>query len=481
MSRVSSEPIQIDLRSDKIKKIHIVGIGGAGMSAIAIVLNRMGIDVCGSDLKESHVTERLCALGIQVSIPHDKNLISKDVSLVVISSAIDITTNEEVLKANELGIIVVSRADILAAICAIENTVGISGSHGKTTTTSMVAAIARVGDLNPSFMIGGDVNEIGTNAVYNEGSILVVEADESDRTFLRLPLKGAIVTNIEMDHLENYGDTFDVLKDSFLEFINNVDGPVIICTDEPNSKEVSISPKLKREVISVGKSDADYTYEIIEATRGGICAQVQHKSGESFKVELAVPGIHNIKNALCALAICREFGVSYSDCINGLATFGGVARRFQFRGQTKGITFVDDYAHLPSEIQATLAAAKDGGFNKILSVFQPHRYSRTQAQYKQFAQSLMDSEVVAVCDVYSAGEAPRQGVSGNLIVEEMKRLGHQQVSFVKHLDEVIRFVQEHALAEDIVLTMGAGDVTMYSDVIQKSLSQSSHDLTVSNS
>jgi len=467
---------EINLDSKSIKKIHIVGIGGAGMSAIAVVLKRKSFEVCGSDLKASHVTERLEALNISVEVPHNKDMISKDISLVVASSAIDQKSNEEILQANALGIPVVSRADILASICAVENAIGISGSHGKTTTTSMATAIARAGDLNPSFMIGGDVNEIGTNAVYNQGSILIVEADESDRTFLRLPLKGAIVTNIENDHLENYGDNFDQLQDSFIEFINNVDGPVVICIDEPNSFQVSTSSKLEKKVITVGEKNAKYTYEVLEAGRGGINARVSCINGESIDIELAVPGVHNVKNAVCALALMHEFGVSYEDCKRGLASFGGVARRFQFRGQTRGIFFVDDYAHLPSEIEATLNAAKDGGFGKIVSIFQPHRYSRTEAQYKEFAQSLMVSDAVAICDVYSAGEAIRQGVTGNLIVEEMKKLGHKNVSFVKHMDEVIRFVDENAKAEDIVLTLGAGDVTMYSDVIQKTFSQIPADL-----
>jgi len=471
MSEMEHDTVNIDLKSNKMSKVHIVGIGGAGMSAIAVVLNRMGFNVVGSDLKASHVTERLEALGIKVSVPHNKESIDNSVSLVVISTAIDKAVNEEVLKAEELGLQVACRADMLAAICKIENAVGVSGSHGKTTTTSMVTAIARAGDLNPSFMIGGDVNEIGTNAQYNENSILIVEADESDRTFLRLPLKGAIVTNIESDHLENYGGAFDQLQDSFLEFINKVEGPVVICIDEPNSKRISEQASLTRNVITVGKTEADFTYEIIEAGRGGISAHIACPNDQTIKIELAVPGVHNIKNAICALALMAELEVTYEDCVRGLASFGGVARRFQFRGQTRGITFVDDYAHLPSEIEATLNAAKDGGFRKIVSIFQPHRYSRTQAQYKEFAKSLMPSDVVALCDVYSAGETPRQGVTGNLIVEEMKAMGHENVFFVKHIDEVIRFVDDHAEPEDIVLTMGAGDVTMYSDVIQNTFLQ----------
>lgn len=460
--------MNIDLNDPTKFRIHIVGIGGAGMSAIATVLAKMGKSVSGSDLKQSLVTERLEVAKIDVHIPHSKAVITEDIDLLVRSSAID-DENEEVLAARNLGIPVVSRAEMLQAICSKENSIGIAGSHGKTTTTSMATAIARSGDLNPSFMIGGDVNEIGTNAGYTKGSVLIVEADESDRTFLDLPLNGAIITNIESDHLENYNNSFDELIESFCDFAIGVDGPVAICVDEKNARSVAIKVAKSRDIITVGAIDADWEYKITSATRGGISADVKFKEKARTKIELAVPGAHNIRNAMCAFALMSALGVEDDHCVKGLASFGGVARRFQFRGQTKGITFVDDYAHLPSEISATLDAAKDGKFGQIISIFQPHRYSRTQALYKDFAESLMESDVVAICDIYSAGEEPRPGVSGSLISNTLESLGHLDSTFIQHVDDLAQFVESKANPGDIVLTLGAGDVTMYSDIIQSSL------------
>ncbi len=461
---------EVDLDNSSASRIHIVGIGGAGMSAIATVLFRMGKSVSGSDLKQSQVTERLISTGIDVHVPHSPDLITSDISYVVRSSAIH-DDNEEIIAAREQLIPVLARADMLAALCARESSVGIAGSHGKTTTTSMVTAIARAADMNPSFMIGGDVNEIGTNAGYNKGSLMIVEADESDRTFLTLPLVGGIVTNIENDHLESYNDSFDELKESFYEFILGVQGPVVVCVDEENGRSIAERALIKREVITVGRDNADWTYVITHAVRGGITAQIFFRGEPRTQIELAVPGAHNIRNAMCGMALMSALGVDDQSCIKGLASFGGVARRFQFRGQTRGITFVDDYAHLPSEIVATLGAARDGEFRNVIAIFQPHRFSRTEVLYKEFAQALLTCDVVAVCDVYSAGEAARPGVTGELISKELEALGHGRTHFVRHIDDVINFVDRNAGPGDIVLTLGAGDVTMYSDVIQDALAQ----------
>ncbi len=471
MSAEKLSPINLD--DESVNAIHIVGIGGAGMSAIATVLAKMGKTVTGSDLKNSHVTERLVSAGISVHVPHSGELITPNTQCVVRSTAIG-DDNEEILAARELGIDVFSRADMLAAICAHESSVGIAGSHGKTTTTSMVTAIARAGNLHPSFMIGGDVNEIGTNADYHKDSIMIVEADESDRTFLTLPLVGGIVTNIENDHLENYNDSFSELKDSFFEFVMNISGPVVMCVDEENSREIAERAKKERDVITIGLNDADWTYEITQAARGGISADVSYHGEHKVTIELAVPGAHNMRNALCAYVLMSAFGVDEQDCVKGLATFGGVARRFQFRGETRGITFVDDYAHLPSEISATLSAARDGEFHNVIAIFQPHRYSRTQALYEDFAHSLMSCDAVVICDVYSAGEMPRPGVTGALISSAMASAGHDNTHFVHHIDEITQFIDTTAGPGDIVLTLGAGDVTMYSDIIQDALKQVAH-------
>lgn len=443
---------------------HIVGIGGAGMSAIASVLNKMGKTVSGSDLKESNVTERLRSQGISVTVPHDASCVTDAVEVVVVSTAIA-SANPEVMHAHSKSIPVLSRADMLSAICSHEKSIGIAGSHGKTTTTSMATAIARAADMNPSFMIGGDVNEIGTNAGYTPGSYLIVEADESDRTFLTLPLVGAVITNIENDHLENYGESFDNLKDSFASFAQSVDGPVVVCVDEENSRNVASVIRQHRDVITVGSRDADWTYVVTSQSRGGVCATLTSPDSEDVELELAVPGVHNVKNALCALVLMHTLGASMHDCVRGLASFGGVARRFQFRGETQGITFVDDYAHLPSEIDATLQAARHGSFRRVLAIFQPHRYSRTESLYQEFAQSLSTADVIGVCEIYSAGEQPRSGVSSALIVDELKK-NNNDVKALRHIEDVVAFVRDNAQPGDLVLTLGAGDVTMYSDVIQ---------------
>lgn len=463
--------LPLDLDNASVTHVHIIGIGGAGMSAIATVLNKMGKKVTGSDLKQSHVTERLISQGMTVQVPHSTECINDTLDIVVRSSAIT-DDNIEVVAARELGVPVFSRSELLSAICAREKSIGIAGSHGKTTTTSMVTSIARSAGLNPSFMIGGDVNEIGTNAGYNVDSMMIVEADESDRTFLALPLVGAIITNVETDHLENYNDSFDELKNSFYDFGKAVNGPLVMCVDEPNARVIAEKLRTERDVTTVGTNDADWTYLITDTSRGGITADISFRGASRGVLQLAVPGAHNVRNALCALALMSTFDVSDEDCLKGLSSFGGVARRFQFRGETNGITFVDDYAHLPSEISVTLDAANDGDFRRVIAIFQPHRFSRTQALYKECAVALMTADIIAVCDVYPAGEDPRPGITGALITDELISAGHESVYFVRHIDEVILFIQSHAQPGDVVLTLGAGDVTMYSDVIQDALRKS---------
>ena len=461
---------KIDLDSSKINNVHIVGIGGAGMSAIAHILKCKGKVITGSDLKESKVTSRLAGQSLEVTIPHAETAVNADIDLVVISSAID-EKNVEVQKAKSLGIDVYSRAAMLSAICASEKSIGIAGSHGKTTTTSMVTTIARFAEMSPSFMIGGDLNEIGTNAQYTNGSYLIVEADESDKTFLDLSLVGSVVTNIESDHLENYDNSFENLKNSFAQFVKQTNGPVVICVDEDNARAVSEQCKESNNVITIGKSDAEYVYNIISRDSTGIDAEIYYGAQLKGILKLAVPGEHNVRNALCAIALMVEFNVDIDTAIAALATYGGVARRFQPRGNINGITLIDDYAHLPTEVEVTLNAARDGNFNNIIAIFQPHRYSRTGELYKEFAQALTKADIVCVTEVYGAGEQARVGVSGQNIVDEMKSIGFNKVFFAPHKEDVIDFVKENANAKDIVLTLGAGDITTYPDSIIESYSK----------
>jgi UDP-N-acetylmuramate--alanine ligase len=451
-----SPAVPVDLQMPR--RIHVVGIGGAGMSAIAAVLASMGHQVSGSDLKASIGLERLRALGVSVAVGHRAEHIG-DAELVTASTAIP-AGNPEVVEARRRGVPVLRRAETLAAIAATRRTVAVSGTHGKTTVSSMLALVLVEARLRPSFIIGGDINEVGSGAAWGEGEWLVVEADESDGTFLELAPEVTVVTNVEADHLDHYGDLAHV-EAAFARFLARAASSRVACADD------TISARLARAAgaTTYGTSpEADYRIVGLVTGRSSSRFVVERLGRALGELALAVPGAHNARNACGALVAALAVGASFDDARRALGRYGGVARRFEFRGARDGVTFVDDYAHLPTEVRATLSAARDGGWQRVVAVFQPHRYSRTAALWADFADAFVDADVLVVTDVYPAGEAPRPGVSGRLVVEGVRaRHPASEVSYLpRHLD-LVAHLRRTLAPGDLCLTLGAGDLTMLPD------------------
>jgi UDP-N-acetylmuramate--alanine ligase len=442
------------------RAIHIVGIGGAGMSAIATVLVRMGHQVTGSDLKDSPTLQRLVVLGVGTRVGHAAENVPPAVDAVVVSTAIP-RTNPEVEAATARGVPVLRRAQALRALVATRRTVAVAGSHGKTTVSSMLALALRAADWRPSFVIGGDLNEVGTNAAYDEGEWLVVEADESDGTFLELEPEAAIVTNVEPDHLDHYGG-FEPLVAAFGDFLRRVPGVRVVCADDEIAAGLA---RAMPEARTYGwHDDADYRVVAYAGSRGGSRFELRHQDHELGAIELPVPGRHNALNAAGAAAVAVELGAPFEAVARALRGFGGVARRFQFRGEVDGVTLVDDYAHLPTEVAAALDAASEGDWGHVVVVFQPHRYTRTARLWRDFADAFVDADALVLTDVYAAGEAPQPGVSGRLVLQAV--LDAHPTTAVTYLPRRADVVQ-HALGlarpGDLVLTLGAGDLTTVPD------------------
>ncbi len=430
------------------------------MSAIATVLARMGHQVTGSDLKESRGVERLRLLGVRADVGHRAENVPTDADAVVVSTAIP-DSNAEVRAAVERGLPVLRRADALRALTATRRTVAVAGSHGKTTTSSMLALILRAAGWHPSFIIGGDLNEVGTNAAYDGGEWLVVEADESDGTFLELAPEAAIVTNVEPDHLDHYGG-FSDLKAAFERFSAGIPGVRVVCADDPVAHGlVAAHPG--------GASygfDADATYRIVsyEGDRSGSRFAVHRDGRELGTIELPVPGRHNATNATGATALALELGAPFDAAVEAMRGFGGVARRFQFRGEIDGVTLVDDYAHIPGEISAMIEAAREGGWGRVIVVFQPHRYTRTARLWRDFADAFTGADQVVLTDVYAANETPQPGVSGRLILGAVLD-AHPAlpVVYLPRRTDVVQHALRLARPGDVVLTLGAGDLTTVPD------------------
>lgn len=451
--------VAIDLAQPHV--IHVVGVGGAGMSAIATVLAAMGHQVTGSDLKSSPAFERLRAESVPVVVGHAGENLGPQVAYVTRSTAIP-DSNAEVRAARERNIPVLSRAEILAAIAATRATVAVAGTHGKTTTSSMLALMLIESGLEPSFIIGGDVNEIGTGAVWDRGDLFVIEADESDGTFLTLPRRAAVVTNVEADHLEHWG-SFEKLEAAFAQFLAETEGPRIVCADD----ELAWALGRDLGVVGYGQSDqAAYRMVDVRLERDGSTFELWH-DGERLG-EIAVPsaGLHNALNACGAAAAAIELGASYEACRQAMADYQGVARRFQRRGSANGVTFIDDYAHLPSEIAVALDAAAVGEWGRVVCVFQPHRYSRTASLWRTFSDSFVRASVLVVTDVYASGETPRPGVSGKLIVNAvLDAHPWQRVVYLPHRAELVDFLARELRSGDLCLTLGAGDLTTLPDEV----------------
>jgi UDP-N-acetylmuramate--alanine ligase len=439
------------------KRVHIVGIGGAGMSAIAAVLVAMGHVVTGSDLKGGAAVDRLRSIGVRVTIGHDPSLV-RSADAVAVSTAIP-GDDAELVEARRIGVFVCSRADALAAIASRRRTIAVSGTHGKTTTSSMLALQLVGAELDPSFIIGGDVNQIGTNAVWGDGDWLVVEADESDGTFLALEPEMALVTSIEADHLDHYG-SMSGLEAAFAQFMERAPAGTIVCADDPACRRLAPSGALTYGFAQ----DADLRITELRGGRSDV-SFVLERAGEVLgELSLPVPGAHNALNAAGAFAAASRVGVSFEDARRALARFAGVARRFEFRGEQAGITFVDDYVHLPGEIAATLAAARRGGWRRIVAVFQPHRYSRVAALAPDFGHAFVDADVIVLTGIYAAGEAPRPGVSSKLVLDAI--LDAHPATTAAYLPEraaLIAYLRRILEPGDCCISLGAGDLTSLPD------------------
>lgn len=443
------------------RRVHVVGVGGAGMSAIAEVLAAMGHDVTGSDLKPSAGLERLEALGVAVTVGHAAANLGQ-AELLTRSTAVP-DRNPECRAAAEAGIPVLSRADVLTAICAQRSTVAVAGTHGKTTTASMLALVLRQAGVRPSFIIGGDVNEIGTGAAWDSGDLLVVEADESDGTFVRLPRSAAVVTNVEPDHLDHHGGYRELLA-AFRRFVEETGGPVIVGVDDPDGAHLVAST----DAVGIGTAEgADWRITDVGEAWEGVRFTLTAPDGDRLPLSLPVPGLHNARNAACAAAISRLLGMPPDPIVEGLGNFGGVARRFEHRGSSGGVEFVDDYAHLPTEVRATIAAASSGSWRRLVAVFQPHRYSRTEALWSDFGTAFEGADRIYVTDVYPAGEAPRPGVSGQLIVDAVERaFPGTDIHYIQRREELVVALADDLVAGDLCLTMGAGDLTSVPDEVR---------------
>ena len=436
------------------KRIHVVGAGGAGMSAIADVLARMGHTVSGSDLKPSANLERLRGLGVRVHVGHDPSLV-EGVDAVAISTAVP-ASDPEVAAAREAGVQVLRRAEVLAAIVATRRTIAVAGTHGKTTTSSMLALVLLEAGFRPSFIVGGELNEIGTGAAWDTGDWLVVEADESDGTFLELGAEAVVVTSVEPDHIEHYGGV-DGMVAAFGAFLADARGLRVACSDDPGAAAIA----REHGAVTYGTAaDAAYRMVELESTRGGVSFGLDHDGRTLGQVQLPVPGRHNALNAAGAATVALELGVPFAAAARALARYGGVARRFQFRGGWAGITLVDDYAHLPTEVRAALATARDGGWQRVVCVFQPHRYSRTQALWPDFAHAFDDADILVVTDVYPAGESPRAGVSGKLIVNAvLDAHPTKRVAYFPRRDALVPYLRRTLRPGDVCLILSAGDLT----------------------
>jgi len=444
---------------------HFIGIGGIGMSGIAEILLNLGVEVSGSDLRRGAVTDRLASLGATIYEGHDASNVG-DATVVVTSSAVS-PLNPEVLEAHAHKIPVIQRAEMLAELMRLKYGIAIAGMHGKTTTTSMVASVLAAGGLDPTVVVGGRVDALGSNARLGTTQYLVAEADESDRSFLKLSPILAVVTNLDREHMDCYRDMADVER-AFLDFMDKVPfyGAVTACVD--NALLKAILPRARRRVFTYGVADeADYRVEFLDAAPGRFVRFVVHtEKGPLGPFELHVPGRHNVLNATAAVAIACQLGVSEDKIAEGLSHFRGVDRRFQLRGVMRGVTVVDDYGHHPTEIRATLAAARECGYKRVHVVFQPHRYTRTLDLLDQFAGAFTDADTVAVLPIYAASEEPIPGVTAEAL---QARIEGPLTQFVPDFAVAVALVAAQASEGDLILTLGAGNVSQLAPLILSAL------------
>ncbi len=437
--------------------IHLVGIGGIGMSGIAEVLLTLGYAVSGSDLKASPITDRLRNLGARIYEGHSAEQVH-GAHVVVVSSAIR-RDNPEVTEAHRLKIPVIPRAEMLAELMRLKYGIAVAGAHGKTTTTSLVASVLAAANLDPTFVVGGSLKHFGTTARLGRGEYMVVEADESDRTFLLLSPVVAVVTTIDREHLDQYGSLGEI-QEVFTHFVNRVPfyGVVILCLDEPNVQ--AILPQVKRPVITYGTSNqADLVLSEIQLRGLESEFRLAFRGDDLGKFYLpAPPGIHNVRNAAAAAAVALYLNIPADLIREGLGKFTGVGRRFDVKAVINGITLIDDYGHHPAEIRATLEAARGCSFERLLVLFQPHRYTRTQHLWDDFCRAFNQADVLVLTDVYAASESPIPGITGEALAEAVRSAGHKNVAFRSSMQEAIEELLQEARPGDAVMTIGAGNV-----------------------
>jgi UDP-N-acetylmuramate--alanine ligase len=439
------------------RRIHFVGIGGVGMSGIAEVLLTLGHRVSGSDVSESETTKRLVARGATVAYGHRADAVTPDVDVVVISSAVKYS-NPEVVQARKLKIPVIPRAEMLAELMRLKYGIAVAGTHGKTTTTSLIAAILAKAGMDPTMVIGGKVHTMGTNARLGQGELLVAEADESDGTFLLLSPVIAVVTNIDPEHLDYYGD-MERVRSAYLEFMNRVPfyGVSVLCLDSVNVR--SLAPQVRKRVITYGTTDdCDYVArDLCVIGMETMCEVVRHGT-ELGTLRLRLPGRHHALNAIAAIAVTERLGVPFETANAALAEFGGIHRRFELCGEAGGVMVISDYGHHPAEIRATLAAAREGFGRRLVVLFQPHRYTRTRDLFSEFLDAFDAADQLVLTDIYGAGEEAVDGLSGEVLYWALRRRGHLAVSYVPNCEDLAAAVKPMLQVGDIVVVLGAGNI-----------------------
>ncbi|HEM46870.1 MAG TPA: UDP-N-acetylmuramate--L-alanine ligase, partial [Alphaproteobacteria bacterium] len=439
----------------RARRIHFVGIGGIGMSGIAEVLFNLKFDVTGSDIAESPITERLSSLGISVKTGHDASHVA-GADAVVVSSAIR-ADNAELAAAREAGIPVIPRSDMLGELLRMKTGIAVAGAHGKTTTTSMAAAVLEHAGLDPTVVVGGRVKSRGSNVRLGKGEYLVAEADESDGNFVRLSPAVAIITNIDLEHLDFYGG-LEQIYEAFVAFARRVpfNGPVVLCVDDPHIR--AIMPRIDRRIVSCGTGeDAEVRGSIEEESPAGTLFSVSVRGEKRARVRLRLPGRHNVRNALCVFGLAEELEIDAATVRDALEEFQGVARRFEVKGERDGVLYVDDYAHHPTEIAAVVQAARQAYDRRLVVVFQPHRYTRTRDLHERFSGCFAAADETIVTGIYAAGEAPIPGVTAELIYRAARR-GGARVTYIPDREDLRPALGELLRPGDLVLTLGAGDI-----------------------
>ncbi|MGB8859068.1 MAG: UDP-N-acetylmuramate--L-alanine ligase [Ilumatobacteraceae bacterium] len=459
MSATPVAPMDLNLH----RSLHVVGVGGPGMSAIAIALAEMGHTVSGSDMRERTVLDRVRAAGVDVHVGHSRELVHHR-DAITWSTAIP-ERNIERDEAERIGVPSMHRSGMLASICAMAKSLAVAGTHGKTSTTSMLMLILAEAGLRPSFVIGGDVTDMGTGAQWTGSEWLVVEADESDGTHLQLPLFGTILTNVEIDHLDYYG-TPEAIFDGFDRYLSQISGPKVVCLDDPGAARLAA----RHDVITYGTApEADFVATNVRPDAGSFTFDVLHGDRLLGSVSLPLRGLHNVRNATAALAMAINIGVPFDVAAGALAKFGGVARRFDIRGVDGGATLVDDYGHLPSEIAAVLAAARGSGdaWKRVIVVFQPNRFNRMAVMWPDYCDAFVDADIVVLTEIYASGTAPIPGVTGKLLVNAvLDAHPRSHVVWMPRRDDLVDYLARNLRDGDVCISMGCGDIAVLPDEVQ---------------